>query len=78
MYYTYILYSKSTDRYYVGYTSDISRRSEKHNHGNSGSTKSGIPGKFFIMKNIKQSSKQWRGNVRFLNSTCKCNSKSSL
>ncbi|MBW6457840.1 MAG: GIY-YIG nuclease family protein [FCB group bacterium] len=43
MYFTYILYSKTSDRYYVGYTSDLSKRLEKHNDGNSRSTKSGIP-----------------------------------
>ncbi|NQV37587.1 MAG: GIY-YIG nuclease family protein [Candidatus Marinimicrobia bacterium] len=42
-YYTYILYSKSKDRYYVGYTSDLLRRLDQHNSGWSQSTKSGIP-----------------------------------
>jgi putative endonuclease len=31
MYYIYILHSISFDKYYVGYTSDISRRIEEHN-----------------------------------------------
>ncbi|MDA3906316.1 MAG: GIY-YIG nuclease family protein [Bacteroidales bacterium] len=31
MYYIYILRSISFDKYYVGYTSDISRRIEEHN-----------------------------------------------
>jgi putative endonuclease len=43
MYFTYILYSKTRDRYYIGYTSDLSKRLQKHNMGNSKSTKSGIP-----------------------------------
>jgi len=45
MYFTYVLYSQRKDRYYVGYTSDLSSRLEKHNTGNSRSTKSGIPWK---------------------------------
>ncbi|MEA3391916.1 MAG: GIY-YIG nuclease family protein [Candidatus Marinimicrobia bacterium] len=43
MYYTYIIYSESKDRYYVGYTTDLGLRLEKHNSGNSRSTKSGVP-----------------------------------
>lgn len=31
MYYTYIIYSKSLDRYYVGYTNDTRIRLEQHN-----------------------------------------------
>ena len=31
MFYIYILYSESFDKYYVGYTSDITRRLEEHN-----------------------------------------------
>jgi putative endonuclease len=30
MYYTYILYSKKADRYYVGYTSDLEERLKRH------------------------------------------------
>ncbi len=43
MYYTYILYSKTRDKYYVGYTSNLAARLEKHNDGGSRFTKSGIP-----------------------------------
>jgi putative endonuclease len=32
----YIVYSKSTNRYYVGYTSDIEERIELHNNGHFG------------------------------------------
>ena len=42
MFYTYIIYSKSTDKYYVGYTHDLKLRIERHNSGWSRSTKSGI------------------------------------
>ena len=42
MYLTYIIYSKSKDKYYVGYTHDLKLRLERHNSGWSKSTKSGI------------------------------------
>ena len=45
MFYTYIIYSKSANRYYVGYTHDLKLRIERHNSGWSRSTKSGIPWK---------------------------------
>jgi putative endonuclease len=43
MYYTYILKSTKTGRFYIGYTQDLSQRLEKHNAGHSRATKSGIP-----------------------------------
>ena len=45
MYYVYILYSHIRDRYYVGYTQDISVRLMKHNAGATPSTRSGRPWK---------------------------------
>jgi putative endonuclease len=42
-YYTYILKSKIKDKYYIGYCEDLTKRLEKHNSGNSRSTKSYIP-----------------------------------
>ena len=45
MFYTYILYSVSKDKFYVGYTHNIELRLERHNSGNSRSTKAGIPWK---------------------------------
>jgi putative endonuclease len=32
MFYIYILYSESSDRYYIGLTTDVNRRLEEHNH----------------------------------------------
>ena len=43
MWIVYILYSKSTDRYNVGYAENIKKRLEQHNSGGSRSTKSGVP-----------------------------------
>ncbi|MFT3950067.1 MAG: GIY-YIG nuclease family protein [Agriterribacter sp.] len=38
MYYIYIIYSPSADKYYIGYTTDIKARLEKHNHQESFNT----------------------------------------
>ncbi len=33
MYHVYLLYSSSSDRYYVGYTTDLAQRVSEHNSG---------------------------------------------
>jgi len=43
MYYTYIIYSKKIDRYYIGSTDDIDLRIVRHNSGTTRSTKAGVP-----------------------------------
>ncbi len=43
MYTLYILYSKSIDRYYVGYTNDLERRLTEHNRKKGKYTDAGIP-----------------------------------
>ena len=45
MFFTYIIYSKSNNKYYTGYTHDLELRLQRHNSGWSRSTKSGIPWK---------------------------------
>ncbi len=42
-YYVYILYSKSINKYYTGYTSDIGKRLERHNAGWGIYSSRGIP-----------------------------------
>ena len=42
-YFTYILYSKSLDKFYKGSTHDISDRLSRHNGGREKATKSGVP-----------------------------------
>lgn len=42
-YFTYIIKSKITDRYYIGETDNLQRRITLHNEGNSISTKAYIP-----------------------------------
>jgi putative endonuclease len=44
-FYTYILFSEKTNRYYIGSTEDIDKRVEKHNAGATPSTKPGRPWK---------------------------------
>ncbi len=44
-YYTYILYSYSKDRYYIGSCEDLDSRLKHHNAGATPSTKSGRPWK---------------------------------
>ena len=43
MWFTYILYSESIDKYYVGHTDDLNWRLERHNSGWGKFTKRGIP-----------------------------------
>ena len=50
MYYTYILYSETTDKYYIGHTHDLELRLERHNDGGSRSTKAGIPWKLIYFE----------------------------
>ena len=45
MFYTYILYSLSKCKFYVGQTNDINDRIIRHNSGNIKSTKYGFPWK---------------------------------
>ena len=43
MYTFYILFSSTIDRYYVGYTNDLSRRLSEHNRKKGKYTDAGIP-----------------------------------
>lgn len=42
-YFTYILKSEITGKYYIGHTQDLRKRLSKHNSGQVKATKSGIP-----------------------------------
>ena len=44
-FFTYILFSEKTNKYYIGYTQDIDKRLERHNAGATPSTKPGRPWK---------------------------------
>jgi putative endonuclease len=43
MFYVYILYSSSADRYYIGQTQDLQQRIHRHNSGYESATKPFIP-----------------------------------
>ena len=50
LFYTYILYSESRNRYYIGSTVDLRVRILQHNSGTTKSTKSGIPWKIVYIE----------------------------
>ena len=52
-YYTYILYSKKIDRYYIGSTQNIHKRIERHNAGATKSTKGGRPWVLVHLENFE-------------------------
>ncbi len=43
MNYVYLLYSQTTKRFYVGFTTDLKKRFTQHNAGKSIATKAGVP-----------------------------------
>ncbi|MBW1657831.1 GIY-YIG nuclease family protein [Flavobacterium quisquiliarum] len=45
MFFVYILYSTTKEKFYIGQTNDIEDRLRRHNSGQSLSTKNGIPWK---------------------------------
>ncbi len=51
LFYTYILYSESFDKFYIGQTVDIVRRLERHNRGTEHATKPYIPWKMIWYAN---------------------------
>ncbi|MBN8707265.1 MAG: GIY-YIG nuclease family protein [Bacteroidetes bacterium] len=53
MFYTYVLKSVKTGKFYIGYSSDIAKRIEKHNNGKSRSTKSGIPWSLYYFESYE-------------------------
>ena len=53
MIYVYILYSVVADRYYVGQTSNLEERLDKHNKGESRYTKFGIPWKLMYREGFE-------------------------
>ena len=56
MYFTYILFSESKNKYYTGSTSDLMKRLLKHNSGHSRSTKAGIPWKIVYFEEYQTKS----------------------
>ncbi len=69
MFYTYILYSVSIDKYYKGHTYNIEARLEKHNRGEVKSTSRGIPWKLilFIRKGTRSDAMKLERKLKNLN-----------
>ncbi|MFP4046592.1 MAG: GIY-YIG nuclease family protein [Bacteroidales bacterium] len=44
MFYTYIIYSKNIDKFYIGSSNDVYKRLKRHNIGHSKYTRKGVPG----------------------------------
>ncbi|MHB1686583.1 MAG: GIY-YIG nuclease family protein [Ignavibacteriaceae bacterium] len=47
---TYILFSQTVNKYYIGSTNNILRRLDEHNSRQTSSTKAGVPWKIIFMK----------------------------
>ena len=57
MWFTYILYSKSIDKYYVGYTDNLEWRLQRHNEGWGKFTKRGVPWQLSYFEEFENKSK---------------------
>ena len=53
MFFVYVLYSKSYNRFYVGMSSDVERRLKEHNKGKTPSTKPFIPWKIIHIEEFE-------------------------
>ena len=56
MFFTYILFSDSLSKYYIGYTSDLDSRVARHNSGGSRYTKRGIPWRLVYFESFETKS----------------------
>ncbi|MBS7255587.1 GIY-YIG nuclease family protein [Flavobacterium branchiicola] len=61
MFFVYILYSSTKEKFYIGQTNDIDDRLKRHNSGQSLSTKNGIPWK--LVYKIQTSSRSEAVNL---------------
>ena len=52
-YYVYLLQSRKTNRFYIGYTNSLKRRLGQHNNGEVLSTKSSIPYELVYFEGFK-------------------------
>ena len=67
MYTTYILYSDSLNKYYVGSTNDVDRRLSEHNRKKGKFTDLGIPWKI-VYSEVFDSAKQARNRELYIKS----------
>lgn len=56
MFYLYIIYSVSKDKYYIGHTNNIQERLSYHNSGFGASTKAGCPWKLVFKRQYEDRS----------------------
>ncbi|HEY4786457.1 MAG TPA: GIY-YIG nuclease family protein [Bacteroidales bacterium] len=66
-YYVYILYSQSTDHYYVGHTNDLRQRIDQHNAGRTPSTKTGRPWTLVYKETYPDKSSAFRRELEIKN-----------
>ena len=59
-YYTYILQSRTTGRFYIGQTHDLNDRLQRHNSGRSKATKHGGPWVVYFQKEFETRSEAIR------------------
>ena len=60
MWFCYIIYSKTIDKYHVGYTDDLDWRLKRHNQGWGRFTKKGIPWKLVYFEQFATKSRAIR------------------
>ncbi len=75
-YYTYILYSEKTSRYYYGQTNDLDKRIKRHNSGQVRSTRHGTPWSLIAWKECQNRKEAMRLEkmLKNIHSTEKLNS----
>lgn len=69
MFYVYILYSKSLDKYYKGYTKNLRKRFKEHNQGKGSYTSTGIPWSLvlYLLKPSKKEAIELEQKLKNLN-----------
>ncbi len=59
MFKTYIIQSEKTDKYYIGYTSNLEKRLHYHNSGKNKSTKASAPWKLISSESFGTKREAW-------------------
>ena len=60
MFFTYIIKSVTTKRYYVGYSEDLVKRLHQHNAGQNISTKNGVPWTLIYSEKFNTRTDAWK------------------
>jgi len=64
MYFVYVLFSPSKDRFYVGYSGQLADRFKRHQQGRSKSTKSGRPWVIAYLEKFEDSSAAYQREIQ--------------